>query len=154
MELELNQTIIRETLRGVIVLVGLKRWVLKKKIKEAKIEMKNQNNTLKPIISHKNSYKVLANTYVIATAYSSTPDQTDASPFIAASGRRVYDGMVAANFLRFGTKIRMPQVFGDKIFTVDDRMHPRFARRIDIWFPSKNQALQFGAKRLKIEIVK
>jgi len=113
-----------------------------------------QSNTLNPIISHQNPYTVLNSGYFIATAYSSTPDQTDSSPFIAASGKWVYDGMIAANFLKFGTKIRLPQVFGDKIFTVDDRMHPRFSNRIDIWFSTRQEALQFGAKKVRVEIVK
>lgn len=113
-----------------------------------------QNNTLNPIISHKNPYKVLSTRYVVATAYSSTPDQTDSTPFIAASGKPVYDGMIAANFLRFGTKVRIPKEFGEKIFTVDDRMHFRFSDRVDLWYQNRDDALQFGAKRVKIEIVK
>ncbi|MDP3003980.1 MAG: hypothetical protein Q8N43_00505, partial [Candidatus Azambacteria bacterium] len=36
---------------------------------------------------------------VVLTAYSSTPDQTDDTPFITASNTRVRDGIVAANFL-------------------------------------------------------
>src|SRR5437868_1496729 len=37
------------------------------------------------------------------TAYSSTEDQTDDSPFITASGAHVADGIVAANFLPLHT---------------------------------------------------
>src|SRR5438128_8379875 len=43
---------------------------------------------------------------VRATAYSSTRDQTDASPFVTASGTRVRDGIIAINGLKFGTKVR------------------------------------------------
>src|SRR5258708_6536739 len=56
---------------------------------------------------------------VRVTAYSSTPDQTDDTPFITASGYHVHDGVIAANFLPFGTKLTIPSVFGDKIFTVE-----------------------------------
>lgn len=87
------------------------------------------------------------------TAYSSTEDQTDSSPFIAASGKHVYDGMVAANFLPFGTKIKIPSIFGDRIFTVDDRMNKRFQNRVDIWFADRTSAINFGIKRAIIEIV-
>lgn len=90
--------------------------------------------------------------YVTVTAYSSTPDQTDDTPFIAATGKRVHDGMVAANFLRFGTKVRFPDYFGDKDFLVEDRMHERFSDRMDVWMETREEALQFGIRRLKVEI--
>src|SRR3990167_1248447 len=41
--------------------------------------------------------------YVTITAYSSTPEETDSTPFITASGTHVRDGVVAANFLPLGT---------------------------------------------------
>ena len=87
------------------------------------------------------------------TAYSSTEDQTDSTPFIAASGKHVYDGMVAANFLPFGTKIKIPSLYGDRIFTVDDRMNRRYQNRVDIWFADRASAINFGIKKATIEIV-
>ena len=90
---------------------------------------------------------------VEATAYSSTFDQTDDTPFIAANGTFVHDGVVAANFLPFGTKIKIPGVFGEKVFTVEDRMHRRFKQRIDVWFPDRESALKFGYKILKVQIL-
>ena len=90
---------------------------------------------------------------IIVTAYSSTYDQTDASPFITANGTYVRDGIVACNFLPFGTKIRFPEYFGDKIFTVQDRMAKKNNQKIDIWMPSRAIALQFGVKRLAIEVI-
>jgi len=93
-------------------------------------------------------------TYKVAvTAYSSSPYETDSSPFITASGDWVEDGIVAANFLSFGTKIRIPELFGDKVFTVQDRMHPRKKYQVDVWFPSRDQAIQFGAHYSYIELV-
>ena len=83
---------------------------------------------------------------MIITAYSSTPDQTDDSPFITASGKYVCDGIVAANFLKFGTKIKFPSLFGDKIFIVEDRMALKNSHKVDIWMPSREQALNFGVK--------
>ena len=91
---------------------------------------------------------------VTVTAYSSTPDQTDDSPFITASGEWVYDGIVASNFLPFGTKVRFPKLFRDKIFTVDDRMHERFTNsRVDIWFADRKSAEEFGIKETIMEIL-
>jgi 3D (Asp-Asp-Asp) domain-containing protein len=90
----------------------------------------------------------------VITAYTSTVDQCDDSPFIAASGRRVYDGMIAANWLPFGTKIKIPSLYGDKIFTVHDRMNKRYGYgRMDIWMDaSKAVAQKFGVKRVDVEV--
>jgi 3D (Asp-Asp-Asp) domain-containing protein len=87
------------------------------------------------------------------TAYSSTKNQTDSTPFLSASGKHVYDGMIAANFLPFGTKIKIPELFGDKIFIVDDRMNKRYQNRIDIWHSNNTSAINFGIKKTIIEIV-
>lgn len=88
------------------------------------------------------------------TAYSSTIGQTDDTPFIMASGKHVYDGAVAANFLPLGTKVKFPDLYGEKIFTVEDRMHERFQDRIDIWFETQTEARSFGMKRTRVEIVR
>lgn len=91
---------------------------------------------------------------VTLTGYSSTPDQTDETPFITASNTEARDGVVASNFLSFGTKIRIPELFGDKIFVVEDRMHSRFDDRIDIWFPSRKLAEEFGFKeKITVQIL-
>ncbi|MCD4705626.1 3D domain-containing protein [bacterium] len=97
--------------------------------------------------------KVSYSKYVTVTAYSSTVDQCDSTPFITANGTRVHDGIIAANFLRFGTKVRFPKYSGNKIYTVEDRMHQRFSNRADIWMITRKQAINFGAQRLKIEIL-
>lgn len=90
----------------------------------------------------------------VITAYTSTPDQTDDSPFIAASGKRVYDGMIAANWLPFGTKIKIPSVYGDKTFTVDDRMNPRYGHgHMDVWLDApRAEAIKFGVKVVDVEV--
>lgn len=98
-----------------------------------------------------NPYKKIK---VVVTGYSSTPEETDDTPFITASGKVVEEGVVAANFLEFGTKIRFPELFGEKIFIVEDRMHQRFNEgRIDIWFSTKEEAKNFGVKETIIEII-
>lgn len=102
-----------------------------------------------------NLVKVSKTIQVVVTAYSSTEDQTDSTPFDTASGKKVRDGIIANNMLPFGTKVRIPQLYGDKIFTVEDRMHSRKGKyHIDIWFPEYKQAKQFGAKwNIKIEVL-
>lgn len=90
--------------------------------------------------------------YVTVTAYSSTPDQTDDSPFITANGSWVHEGTLAANFLPFGTKVRLPDYSGDKNYVVEDRMNQRYTYRADIWMTSREAAKQFGIRKLKMEI--
>ena len=90
--------------------------------------------------------------WVTVTAYSSTVDQCDSTPFITANGKWVYDGLVAANFLYFGTNVKFPDYFGDKVFTVDDRMNKKYNSRIDIWMTDREQAKEFGVRYLKVEI--
>jgi len=91
--------------------------------------------------------------WVLTTAYSSTFDQTDSTPFITASGTKVRDGVVACNFLKFGTRVRFPELYGDKVFVVEDRMARKNDHKIDIWFASRDQAKQFGIKQIKIEVL-
>jgi len=91
--------------------------------------------------------------YVPMTAYTSRPEETDATPFITADGSHVRDGIVAANFLPFGTKVRIPSLFGDKVFEVHDRMNKRYPYKMDFWMEDYGEAIRFGAKYAHIEVV-
>ena len=98
--------------------------------------------------------KVVQRIKMMATAYSSTIQQTDNDPFITAAGTWVRDGIIANNLLPFGTKIRIPELYGDKIFVVEDRMNRKKGDyHIDIWFPSYWEAKSFGAKITYVEIL-
>jgi len=102
-----------------------------------------------------NEAKAARTIKVLITAYSSTPDQTDDTPFITASGKNVKDGIIANNMLPFGTKVKITKFYGDKIFTVEDRMHKRKGNyQIDIWMPTREAALKFGVATAEIEILK
>ena len=91
---------------------------------------------------------------VVITAYSSTPDQTDDTPFITASGKYVRDGIIANNMLPLGTKVMIPSLYGDKVFVVEDRMNKRKSDyHIDIWMPDRPSAINFGVKTADIEIL-
>ena len=87
------------------------------------------------------------------TAYSSRAEETDDTPFITASGSTVNWGLVATNAYPFGTKIRFPDLYGDRIFTVKDRMHSRYKNRLDIWFPETAHAQHFGLQITRVEII-
>lgn len=120
-----------------------------------------QNNTIAATPSYNedalNSNNEVSTTRrmdVVLTAYSSTPWETDGNPYITASGTSVRDGIVANNLLPFGTKIKIPEIFGEKIFVVEDRMNSRKGYyHIDVWLPSYIEALNFGVKTTYIEIL-
>ncbi|MBS3902994.1 MAG: 3D domain-containing protein [Anaplasmataceae bacterium] len=98
-------------------------------------------------------YTVLETHEVWATAYTSAPEETDDTPHITAMGTATREDVMATNFLPFGTKVRLPEIFPDRVFIVEDRMHPRMVGFIDIWMDSKEKAYSFGKRRVKIEII-
>ncbi len=124
-----------------------------------------QANAVKSVsnpATSKSRAKTVVKTYVVsASAYSSSVDETDDSPFITAANTHVRDGIVATNLINpetgkryaFGTVIKIPEIYGDKIFVVEDRMNSRYSTNVDIWFPSKELAKQFGRKTIKIEVL-
>ena len=97
-------------------------------------------------------YKIAYSDTVIATAYNSLESQTDSTPWITASGTRCRPGVIAANHLPIGTKVII-EGFGNRVFTVEDRMNCRYNRRIDIWFRSYNDAMSFGKRTIRYHVL-
>ncbi len=101
--------------------------------------------------------RVISRSVHSMTAYNSEVGQTDDSPCITANNFNVcahgIEDTVAANFLPFGTNIRIPELFGDRIFIVRDRMNRRYTDRVDVWMLKRSDALQFGLKRATIEVI-
>jgi len=125
----------------------------KEEISELQIIEQTTLLALAPLPSYTDA-EVLKKIKVIVTAYSSSIWETQGNPYITASGTYVRDGIVANNLLPFGTKIRLPEIFGDKIFVVEDRMNQRKGYyHVDVWFPSRDQALAFGSKLTEMEIL-
>jgi 3D (Asp-Asp-Asp) domain-containing protein len=89
---------------------------------------------------------------VVVTAYTSSPEETDSTPHITASGSYAQYGVAAANFLAIGTKIRIPEHFGGQIFVIEDRLNSRYNDRVDIWLPAKEDARNFGVQVSDVEI--
>lgn len=95
---------------------------------------------------------------LIATGYSSTHIETDDTPFITASNTRTRTGIVAmSRDLLTRYTADAPFAFGDTIhisglgdFIVEDSMHGRWTRRIDIWFPSRDEAFDFGIRKVVV----
>lgn len=90
---------------------------------------------------------------VIATAYTPRPEETDDTPWLTAAGTRTREGIIAANWLPFGKKVKID----GKIYTVEDRMNRRytaaFPAHIDIVFLSLDKARKFGKQKIEIEIL-
>ena len=87
---------------------------------------------------------------VVVTAYNPVPTQTDSTPEITASNKRVRPGIVALSRdleeeygFRFGDPVF---IVGLGFFVFEDRMHKRWTRRVDILMPSRRAAKAFGVK--------
>lgn len=97
------------------------------------------------------------NLTVPITAYTSEAAQTDSTPCIAARGFNLCEhneeDVVAANFLPMGAKIRIPELYGDRVFTVVDRMNARYSNRLDIWMREYDDAKSFGLQYATIEVL-
>jgi 3D (Asp-Asp-Asp) domain-containing protein len=121
------------------------------------IKTKKKWNTINAVDTEtkaEHSSEPAVRTMVVAsTAYNSEVGQTDGSPFTTANGTQVYDGVIAANFLPFGTRVRIPDHFGDKVFVVHDRMNARYTQRVDVWMLTKKEAFQWGVRKVKIEVL-
>jgi len=77
---------------------------------------------------------------------------------ITASGKKVKVGMVANNWLPFGTKVFI-EGLGE--FTVEDRGSKKYfgtkkekRKCIDVYFDSHKEAKELGVKFLKVEVIK
>ncbi|MDD5438321.1 MAG: hypothetical protein PHC70_04200 [Patescibacteria group bacterium] len=97
---------------------------------------------------------------VLSTAYSSDVNQTDNSPCETATGYDVCQSYalygatntIASNFLPLHTVVKIPELYGDELFVVRDRMNDRFYNRVDVWMPTRGQAVRYGVKYIKLEI--
>jgi 3D (Asp-Asp-Asp) domain-containing protein len=90
------------------------------------------------------------------TAYTSDVAQTDDTPCITASGldvcERDMENVVAANFLPLGTRVKIPELYGDRVFYVEDRMNARYNYKMDVWMKEYDDAKAFGLKYVTLEV--
>jgi len=87
---------------------------------------------------------------VVVTAYNPVASQTDSTPQITASNKRVKPGIVA---LSRDLEKELGFKFGDTVviqghgsFVVEDRMNKRWTRRVDILMFSRKAAKDFGVQ--------
>lgn len=90
------------------------------------------------------------------TAYTSDIFQTDDTPCVTASGLNVcerdLENVIAANFLPLGTRVKIPGLFGDRVFYVEDRMNERYFYKMDVWMKEIEKAKEFGVQYATIEV--
>jgi len=102
------------------------------------------------------NYQVNREVVTTVTAYNPLPEQTDGSPCITANGLDVCKeevNVIAANWLPFGTKVQIPDYFGDKVFEVNDRMSSRYNNRVDVLMYDLEEAKKFGKRRLRVVVL-
>jgi 3D (Asp-Asp-Asp) domain-containing protein len=108
-------------------------------------------------VASSTAVKVVRTSTHTITAYNSEAGQTDDSPCITANGYNVCksgkEDTIAANFLKFGTKVKIPELFGDRVFVVRDRMNKKHPNRVDVWMVERSDAIQFGVKVAKIQVI-
>jgi 3D (Asp-Asp-Asp) domain-containing protein len=107
-----------------------------------------------------------------ATAYTSSVRETDSTPFITATGARTRIGIIAVSRdmlreLPYGSKVlledlgtpggkgkgRFNYLFKDRVFVVEDTMHPRKRGRLDVWLPDRNTAIRFGVRNVRVTVI-
>lgn len=107
---------------------------------------------------------------VTVTSYNSLAAQTQGNPFITATGTRTRPGVIAVSrdLVRaygYGAKLKIvswkktngcnPQAIPKNVtYRIEDTMHPRWNRKIDIWLPSRSQSINFGKCIARVEIYK
>lgn len=110
-----------------------------------------------------------------ATGYNSHASQTDATPFITATGVRTRFGIMAVSRdllgsdLPFGSLVRLRDLgnyhtgrgvgafqalLDDQLFIVEDTMHSRKSQQVDVWFESYSQAVTWGVRKVEVELVR
>lgn len=86
------------------------------------------------------------------TAYTSSEDETDDTPFLTASGETTGPGTIACpSRFKFGTLIQIEK----RIFKCNDRMHKRFrdTNHFDIWLEDKKSAREWGRRTIQVSVI-
>jgi len=91
---------------------------------------------------------------VTATAYCPTCGMVDDTHQLAALGGLVRPGRTVAVSRDLKRLLgRKVYIVGLGVRVVEDLMHPRFERRLDLCLPDREQALAFGVRRLDMVVL-
>ncbi len=86
------------------------------------------------------------------TQYTSSPEETDDTPNLTASGQFTGPGTIACpSRFKFGTLIQIE----NRIFKCNDRMNIRYrnSNHFDVWTEEKSDALRFGRQKLQVFVL-
>jgi 3D (Asp-Asp-Asp) domain-containing protein len=111
-----------------------------------------------------------------ATGYNSHESQTDSTPDITSTGARTTFGVIAASRdllgddLPYGSLVRIKDLGAfhtgngvgafqslldsQQLFIVEDTMHPRKQGQIDVWFEEYRTAVNWGVRKVEVELVR
>ena len=115
--------------------------------------------------------------YVLrATGYNSMVDQTDSTPYITSTGQHTRFGIIAVSpdllghTLPYGSLVRIQDLgnyytgrgYGryqslldsQGLFIVEDTMHYRKRDQIDIWFSDYASAVNWGMRKVRVEVIR
>lgn len=108
------------------------------------------------LTNHKTIKGMQRRKMLTVTAYSPRARETDSTPNITATNRRVRPGIVAVSRDLFDEG----WVFGKKVyiknhgvFVIDDLMHRRKKNQVDVFMTKTEAALQFGRKKLEVYLL-
>jgi 3D (Asp-Asp-Asp) domain-containing protein len=98
---------------------------------------------------------------VVVTGYSLGPGETDDSPYLTALSTPTRPGVIAlSRDLIRAFNPTAPFRFGDRVhlegvgeFIVEDTMAERWNLRADIWFPTPDEAMEWGKRKTSITLV-
>ena len=109
-----------------------------------------------------------------SSAYTSSPQETDGTPKITATGAQTRLGVIAVSpdllstDLPYGSIVKLDDLgnwkngagagqfnglLGSQLFVVEDTMNPRKRQQIDVWMPDRALALRFGVRRIQLTVV-
>jgi 3D (Asp-Asp-Asp) domain-containing protein len=111
-----------------------------------------------------------------ATGYNSEVSQTDTTPFVTATGASTRWGIIAVSrdlldqSIPYGSLVRIRDLGsydhgrgygafqrmldGQEFFIVEDTTHRRKRQQIDVWFSEYNQAINWGVRKVEVEVVR
>lgn len=124
---------------------------LKSRLETVEGQLQQTRDILDNIFGQQVEPKALQTVQVTITAYSSTVDQCDSTPYIAANNKPVRVGTLALSRdllkefeIEYGQRVLIP---GYGVFEVRDTMNARWQRRVDIWESDREAALMFGKQQ-------
>lgn len=133
---------------------------LVRKEKNEVVKKINGDITIDFVVRHRFSFfegiKIIHLKDVVITAYSNRVEETDNTPNIGASGRRVYEGCCAISqdlkgLIKFGDIVYVKKL--DMFYVVEDVMNERHKNSLDIFFYKETKKPKIFEKAFKSDVI-